>query len=386
MLTLDKFQGINNVVPSHRIPDKQLATATDVDIGMDGELRRRAGRTLVTAGHHHNLHQAAGFMLATNEYGDLFKVGGSTLKPAMSGNRVWYVNLPDGRTAFADGTFSGITDGTLTTGWGVPLPPSIGNLTPVSGQLAPGDYQYAVTYVRLADGLEGGPSYSNPITVPDGGVLLTGLPQLDGHMINVYLSGQNGGDMYFAGQTLTSSFSFLGKSSALTLPIRTDFLHPMPVGTVNAFWRGRTLVAEGNTLWASMPQQWELCDKRRDFKQFNAPITLIQPMDDGIFVGTETELAFLSGTEFDKLTYEQKLAGRVVLGSGVNAKAEQLNGYENSGRGTAMVCIADGLIIFGFTGGVIKRATEGVYRTDVTEVAATFRVKDGIPQYIAVPR
>lgn len=385
MLTIEKFKGVNNVVPNHRIPTDQLAVVTDVDIGADNEIRRRAGRTLVTAGHHHHLHQGASFMLATNEYGDLFKVGGGILRASLSGGRVWYLNLPDGRTAFSDGLQSGITDGATTTEWGVPLPPSIGSLTSVSGELAPGDYQYALTYVRLVDGLEGGPEYSNPIAVPDGGVLLTGLPAQAGYAINVYLSSQNGGEMYLAGTTLTSSFSYLGKSSALTLPVRTDFLHPMPVGTVSAFWRGRALVAQGNTLWASMPQQWELCDKRRDFKQFSAPITLVQPVDDGIYVGTEHELAYLQGTEFDKLKYEQKVQGPVVLGSGASAKAEQLDGYENSGRGTAMIGIADGLVVFGFAGGVVKRVTEGRYRTDVTEVYSTFRLKDGVPQYVAVP-
>jgi len=388
MLTYEKFIGLNNVQPAHRLKSAELYTASDVDIGMDSELRRRKGYSLVQEVCHKNLHQAPGFMLATCN-GDLCRTDGvaqTLLYPSIGTDRVWYCDLPDGRTTFSNGLIHGITDGTTTTEWGVPLPPSIGALTPVSGQLHPGDYQYAVTYVRISDGLEGGPSYSNPVPVPDGGILLTGLPEEPGYMINVYLSGHNGGEMYKAGSTFNSSFGYLGTNAALTLPIRTDFLEPMPVGTVTAFWRGRVLVADGAVLWASKTHQPELCDKRRDFKQFSAPITLIQPVDNGVFVGTTEELAFLAGDEFDKLVYRQAMTGRVVLGSGVAVKAEQLQQQKGSNEsGSAMVCIADGVIVFGYNGGSVRRVTEGRYRTAVAEVAATFRVQDGIPQYIAVP-
>lgn len=387
MLTFEKFTGINNVQPEQRLKDTELTRATNVDAGMSGELTRRKGSTLVQALPHENLHQGAGFMVATVN-ADLCKTDGVTqtvLLPATGCDRMWYCDLPDGRTTFSNGLIHGITDGTNTTEWGVPVPPSIGALTSVNGELLPGDYQYAITYVRMSDGLEGGPAYSNPIPVPDGGVLLTGLPDEPGYMINVYLSGQNGGTMYKAGSTFGDAFTYSGKNTGLVMPCRTEFLEPMPVGTVTAFWRGRVLVASGSVLWASRAHQYELCDKRRDFKQFSSPITLIQPVDDGVFVGTETELAFLGGTEFDKLRYEQKAAGRVVLGSGVSAKAEQLDGYENSGRGTAMICIADGGIVFGFSGGIVKRVTEGRYRTNVTEVRAALLTHNGYPQYVAIP-
>lgn len=388
MLTFEKFAGINNVVPPHRLKPSDLTVATDVDCGLSGELRRRKGYSLVQEVCHKNLHQADGFLLATCN-GDLCRTDGVTqtvLYPSLGVERVWYCNLPDGRTTFSNGLIHGITDGVTTTEWGVPLPPSIGALTPVSGELHPGDYQYALTYVRISDGLEGGPSYSNPVPVPDGGILLSGLPAEPGYAINVYFSGHNGGEMYRAGTTYNGLFSYLGKNADLTLPIRTDFLEPMPVGTVTAFNRGRALVADGTVLWASKPHQVELCDKRRDFKQFSAPITLIQPVDDGIFVGTEHELAFLAGGEFDKLVYRQVIAGPVVLGSGVEVKAELLQAQQGANEtGTAMICIADGVLVYGYNGGNVRRVTEGRYRTAVTEVAATFRMQDGVPQYLAVP-
>ena len=128
----------------------------------------------------------------------------------------------------------------------------------------------------------------------------------------------------------------------------------------------------------------ESFDYLRDFKQFTSPITLIQPVDDGVYVGTTTELVFMAGSEFDKMTYRQVLAGPVVLGSGVQVPGDLIR----SGQpGTAMLCIADGVICAGFNGGNLARLTEGRYQTDATEVAATFRMLPGrIPQYLAIPQ
>lgn len=388
MLKFEKFTGLNNVQPTERLKSAELTQATNVDIGLSGEITRRAGYAEVSDLCHKNLWQGDGFMLATYN-ADLVKSDGMTqtvLQASLGSDRVWYCNLPDGRTTFSNGLINGITDGTTTTKWGVPVPSSIGALTEVPGGLFPGDYQYQITFVRLVDGLEGAPEYSNPIPITEGGIVLTGLPTLAGHKTNVYITGQNGGTGYFAGSTTNGAFSFTGTNDQLVLPCRTEFLQPAPAGTVTAFWRGRVLVAVGNVLYASLSGRWESFDVRRDFKQFSAPITLIQPVESGVFVGTEKELAFLQGTEFDKLVYEQKVAGRTVLGSGVSLKGELLRPEGDSIlHDSAMLCIADGVITAGYSNGTISRMTESRYKTAATEVAATFRMLDRIPQYIAIP-
>ena len=382
MLTFDKFTGINNVIPTERLKQTELVTAMNVDIGLDGEVRRRAGYSVVDPTCHKNLWQADGFMLATAS-GDLKKVGGSVLYPSLGVDRVWYCNLPDGRTTFSNGLIHGVTDGVTATEWGVPVPPSLGAATPISGDLFPGDYQYQLTYVRLSDGLEGGPLYSNPFPVPDGGIFLSGLPVEDGYKINVYLTSHNAGEGFLAGSTTNGVFSYIGTNDALTLPCRTDYLEPAPVGTVTAFWRGRVLIADGNTLWTSRTHQYELFDLRRDFKRFPSAITMIQPVDDGLYVGTVDMLYFLSGIEFDKLQQVQVLRGAVVLGSGVSVHGKWIKVGDGVGSGEAMICIVDGYLVAGFGGGQVVKMTEGRYRTTATEVWATFRVIDGIPQYVA---
>ena len=388
MLTFESFTGVNNVLPEHRLSSKDLLQATDVDIGLTGEITRRAGFTEVSAMCHKNLWQANGFMLATtgSELVAIHPSGArTTLHPAIGPERVWYCNLPEGRTTFANGMIHGVTDGTTWTERSVQEPSTLGAPDTAFGNLYPGQYRYHLTHVRLADMLESPAVSSSPITISNGGLRIDALPRRDGHTINVYLSGQDGEGAYLIGDTQGESFEFSGANTDLVLPCRTVGARQVPVGTITAFWRGRVLVAQGSVLWATRPSAPHISDWR-DFKQFDAPITAIQPVSDGIYVGTEQELAFLSGATWDQLAYTSTGRGPVVLGSGVEAPGDRLMLGDGTGAGPAMLCIAGGKIIAGFSGGQTNNLTADRYRTEATEVCAVFRVIDGIPQYVAVPQ
>lgn len=386
------FKGIDNVQPSERlVPDRDgqtpLAQATNVDILNDGALRRRTGYTRITDIHHEHLWQAAGFMLAVDAAGDLkaFTPGGTytTVYQSLGCTpRVWYCNLPDGRTVFSNGLLSGVTDGSLSTGWGTPMPVATAFATSTgAGQLPQGDYRYQLTYTRLIDGQEGGACFAAPITL-NGGINLSDIPIPVGHRVNVYLSGTNGDATFLAGTTTSSTFVFDGPLTALTVPCRTTNLSRPPVGKMMAFWRGRVLTAVGNVLYASRPGMHELFDIERDYKQFERNITMIQPTEGGVFVGTTNELAFLSGNEFDKLVYSNKINGLAVPGSNVKIPGEFLTPAVGN---SCIMCIADKNLILGKPDGSIARVGQLTYSTSVTEVYATFRINAGVPQYIAIP-
>lgn len=388
MLTFAEFSGINNVLPERRMDGSALVGALDVDIGLTGEISRRSGYVTVSTLCHKNLHQAAGYMLATVE-SDLTAIHPNgdrhIVAESLGMERVWYCDLPDGRTTFSNGLVHGITDGLTGRPWTIPAPESVGALAQTTGGLHPGRYAYHLTYVR-ADGLEGPVASAVPVQVDSGGVYIAGMPVLDGYTINVYLSGHDGAGAYLAGSTATGEFLFGGKNDALILPCRTMGLSSAPVGTLAAFWRGRVLVAQGSTLWASMPHAPHLFDMRRDFKQMGARITLVQPVDDGVYVGTDAGLSFLGGVQWDQLTHQATGLGAVVLGSGVKAPGNRIKLGDGVGSGAAMLCIADSHIVAGFNGGQAYAMTKGSYKTDVAEVAATFREVGNIPQYVAVPQ
>ena len=385
MLTFKSFTGINNVLPPERLGEGGLTTALNVDIGQTGELRRRGGYARESQDCHKNLWQAQGFMLATvgSELVAFGPPGRHVVSPAIgSSSRVWYCSLPDGRAVFSNGHISGTTDGRTGARWGVPSPDSAGTPMAVSGGLHKGRYRYLVTHVRLSDGLEGAPIDGGEVEIGDaGGFLVTGIPTPEGHGANVYLSGHGGGECFLAGAAAGPAFSYLGANDALALPCRTLHEAPMPAGRLLAFWRGRTLVARGDTLYASQPHRWEARLPARDFKQFPSDITLVQPVEQGIFVGTEQALYFLGGTQFDALAQSLVLDGRVVLGSGCMVSGEKLRRGDSVSSGAAMVCIAGRNLVAGFGDGSIFALDQ--YTTDAREVASTFRVSAGVPQYLA---
>ncbi len=399
MLNFKRFSGIDNVGNAERLAfDKRnertaLAEAMNVDIGLDEELLRRQGFTEASAVCHKNVWQGSGFMLATVDGGDLVSIdpdGDETVLYASLGSaRVWYSNLPDGRTTFSNGLINGVASLAAATKWGVPVAGTLGAASEVAGDLFAGSYRYALTYKRTSDGLEGGPIYSTPITLgADSGLALTGLPTLAGHSINVYLTQHNGMRFYYAGNTTNALFQFASENRYLTLPLLTDQVQPAPVGTISATWRGRALVAVGPQLYASkhgQPEHFILSDA---FKTFGADITLVQPVEGGIFVGTDAELVFLAGTEWAALSPRQLVEGAVVLGSGVTVPGKYLKrGDGTAGERDCMVCIADQVITAGYPDGSIAALTEGRYEIDSLEVAAAFRVREGrIPQYVAIPQ
>lgn len=394
MLTFEAFTGINNVVPAHRLKGSDLIEALDADIGLTGEIYRRGGFTEVAGTCHKNLHNAhsypaTGFQLATT--GDALVAihpngDRHTVHPSLGSGRVWYCDLPDGRTAFANGLLHGITDGFTGRDHGVAPPESLGVLDFAFGALHPGSYRYELTMRRLSDGVESPSIISEPFTVSRGGLRLDALPQRDGHEVLVHLTHQNGEVAFLVGTTSTGSFEWGGKNEDIPVsPCRTTGTQPFPVGTITAFWRGRLLVAVGKTIWASRPGNPHLSEWRA-FKQFSNEVTLIQPVDDGIYVGTTEDLIWLGGATWEDLAYRPTRTGPVVLGSGVAAPGDQLRLGEGTGAGTAMVCIAGGNVVAGFSGGVIGNLTDKHYRTNVTEVAATFRLLNDIPQYLAIPQ
>ena len=389
MLTFEKFAGINNQQPAARLAENELSAATNVDIDATGQVRRRDGYERTSTDAHSNLFAAHGMQLATvGLNGDLKNLKtGVVLYPSLGHSRAWYCALSDRRVVFSNGLICGVTDGaTTTTAWGVSAPPSIGAATDVAGALFPGEYRYAITYVRNADGLESAPLMSEPFQVQEGGVFLSGLPVRAGHTINAYLTSHNDGEFYLAGNTATGLFSFAGENDALVVPCRTAFTSAPHAGRCLVAWRGRVLYAVGNVLYATEAASSERVNLRRDFKQFADPITAVVPVDDGVYVGTEGELAFLSGDRFDALTYGRVADGRVVLGSGVAVRGELVKQGDGTGTGKAMICIADQTLIAGFNGGLVIRMTEGRYKVEVDEVFATFRSHRGMHQYIAIPR
>lgn len=376
-MKVTEFRGINNVADITQLAPGELARAENVEIDTRGMLHRRRGRTLRLAGGAHSPHESPfGLMVVLDN--DLVLLNSSfavarTLYPTLGYTRVWYANLPDGRVAFSNGLIAGLVTATTTTALGVSAPVD-------AGVGAVGETPYAVTYVRLADGREGPPTYGLSGIDPEQAVI--GLPRLDGHRINVYLAPH--GALLLAGSTDTDSFTHAG--GQLGVELDAAYLDVPPVGTQLTVWGSRLLIADGKTLWGCAPFRPEVCNLGKDFLQFDENITLLFGVEDGLFVGTQSRVWFLAGTAFDTLQARVVASAGAALGSCVVFDSQYLNekARPRGSNRVAACLIGDVLHVLG-SSGICTPLTADRYRFAASEVWASVRLKGGALQYIAAP-
>lgn len=386
--TFGKFSGVNNVLPEQRVPMDGLVQAVNCDLDNSGELRAALGTTLLAAGDWHSAYgDTDGNRFAVKD-GDLvrFAADGSSavIQASVGAAKMYFYTLPDGNTVYMNGTVAGtVLSGTNTVRTcGVPIPVSAGSAADTAGSMFPGDYGWQVAYKRDSDGQEGGMQYPVAgVTVTTGGIALTGLPQLAGHTLQIYISSHNDDTAYWAGQTAGTTFTFTAANDTLVLPSKTDFLAPPPVGTHLGFYRGRMLVADGPVLWASRPFQYELFDLRKDYKMFKSDILFHASVDDGVYVGTADGVFFLQGDQFDKLTMRTVDTAPALANSAVVVDGAYIGEGQSSGK--SVICVAGGYICAGAGGGNWQRLTDGVFKVpETTCTGAAFHYTRGIPQYV----
>ena len=124
-------------------------------------------------------------------------------------------------------------------------------------------------------------------------------------------------------------------------------------------------------------------------------ITMIQPVEAGIWVGTTEALYFLGPAgEFGKLVMHRQIDGPVLLGSGVACRGGVLLRMGSNGPGAAgdgndgALCIAARAITALYADGSCNALTEGRYlvASNITSVASAVIEDAPLSQYIAIPQ
>ena len=398
-MKIERFTGLDNQHPDHdelSLKPGDLVEATNCYVDDAGQIIRRDGFALASSGTYTSLWKGSALTLAVVG-GDLVNVGGSTLHASVGTARMWFEELPDGRVIYSNGTAMGVVNaaGSARTAWGVPVPTSAGTGANGTGSLPPGVYRWCVTHRRTADGLEGGPVYSGTLTVSSGAVALTSLPTLSGHTTNVYITAANGSEHFYAGNTSGSTFTLTSAASRVRRCMTNYCKAPISTGIMPKFWRGRMLLAVGNTLYATKAKTLHLFNVKEDARRFGGTITMVQPVDSGIWIGTTEGLHFLgTGVQFDKLAMNRMVDGPVLMGSGAAIRGGALLRMGSQGPSTAgegnmgALCIAARAITACYADGSCNAITDSRYLVDsaITSVAAAV-IEDGpLSQYIAIPQ
>jgi hypothetical protein len=171
--------------------------------------------------------------------------------------------------------------------------------------------------------------------------------------------------------------------------IRGKLLGRPPMATALAHYNGRIYLAHDTTLWATELYLYELVDKTKSYRQFEAPITLLGAVSNGLYVGTRAGVFFLEGDTFDGLKIRKVSTAAALPGSMVYVPSDrvtsQIPGNISYSSKMAILFLTTSGLCVGLDGGVMYDLTQDrVWFPDAVSAAAVYREQDGMSQYIGV--
>jgi hypothetical protein len=156
-----------------------------------------------------------------------------------------------------------------------------------------------------------------------------------------------------------------------------------PTATSLAHFNGRIYLADDNLLWATELFLYKLVDKTRNFIQFESKITGLAHVQDGLYVGTETGVYFLTGAFTEMRRIKITDAG-MIPGSVVYTQTDAISDKPQAVAEAGFFLTTDGLCV-GLPGGVCNNLTQAKYLFPETgHMASMFRFQDGVAQYVGV--
>jgi len=164
------------------------------------------------------------------------------------------------------------------------------------GGLAPG--KYGVAYSLLNDlGEESGLSSVSWIDLPNGGGILLSVLQnaSDVTRMNIYSTTPDGEDLYLSTNVAQAATASIVQQNSQRRASK-EFLDPLPGGDIVRYFNGRLYIADGPWLWISESLDYGLFDVRGGYMTFGRSITMLEPVDAGLYVGFADRTLFLSGS------------------------------------------------------------------------------------------
>jgi hypothetical protein len=168
----------------------------------------------------------------------------------------------------------------------------------------------------------------------------------------------------------------------LQSPLDTQFLEPALPGHLLAYYRGHLLVALGNLLFHSQPHAYELFDVRQ-YLPFPSRLTLLAPVDDGVFVGTAQQTLFLAGRGPDDWEVQVKAPYGAIPGTLAYAPASLVKQAEHQGEARVAFWLSAQGICLGLNGGAVLNLTQHYQVSPGAAGAGLFR-RGPRSQYLAL--
>lgn len=310
-VNLGKFPlGANNVNADTDLPEGALRSVINADTDNSGNIIKKQGDTKIYSGSDcHSLFQ-------------YYFVEGNKLKQIDNENNVTEIeSVQSGRflawtALFGDAYYSDGYKGYIVGKgeWGVPKPAFPPQLIESDGmgQLDAGSYQVAICY-RNSDGEISGSTNISSITVKqNSAIVCSNIPK--DYRVVIYISQPKGTELYLNAETLLSELTITQVRKSTNI-LSTRFYDVVPGGHIVRFHKARMYVANGKVLWFSRAGHFGLNDKSDDWFQFPEKISIVQPVEDGIFVVAD-KTYFLQGKDPEKMDLIPVSDKKGIIGTG----------------------------------------------------------------------
>lgn len=394
LVGIDFSGGKNNVAKETELPKGSVRELLNADLSNSGEISRRRGYTKIYDAGSEAVHSLFSSKLHTvfcqdttlrkfnQDYtATLLKTGinpNNLMSYTEVNNQIYYSNAVDTGIVLEDGSVAP---------WGVKEPTGQPLLTlNATGNLWEGTYQVAITFVD-ANGQESGSSLAATIDVPAGnGITCSLFPtNADAAFINVYLTAPNGTVLHHRAQVPmgTTDVNFLSNPDKYGKQLETQFMEQMPAGHIVRYFKGRMWVAVGNVLMFSPALRYGVYDPRHTYFQFPSRITIVQPVEDGVYVVSD-QTYFLSGTDPMQMAQRVVYSTGAVEGTGINVPPTMIkeDEFDTLPDYLAFWYSSQGAVL-GLPGGQVRTITEDIMNLpDYGRGATLLRNENGIRQLV----
>jgi hypothetical protein len=165
------------------------------------------------------------------------------------------------------------------------------------------------------------------------------------------------------------------------LELGDNLYETLPVGQLVASFSGRIYVAKQDEIWFSEPMSTHISRLSTNYYMLPKYIHMMQPVDDGVFIGDEDQIIFLKGA--DPFTAEQVQ----VYASGVVPYAYARVPGEKFGvndRDVPVWWTKDGVLSVGLPGGEVRQLTrDRLAAPEYGFGAVSLREREGISQIVS---
>jgi hypothetical protein len=164
--------------------------------------------------------------------------------------------------------------------------------------------------------------------------------------------------------------------------ITTQYKRKVPGGQLLTWYNGTLYIARGSDILYSDPQAYGIMDTRNKKKRFKGYITLMEAVDDGLYISDSYDTFFYKGGQPHDM--QTSLVADYPAIYGMSAKVERKL-VESGEEGSVVYWLSTKGICIGKSGG--KFANETIDKYEISDVptsgTACFRNNNGIPQFIA---